>query len=148
MSRALAAADLVGTWRLVAWTSAGDDGVQMPMGENAEGVVVYTSDGTMITTIGKAARPPIDGTDMQGGPIDQRLDAQATFIAYSGTFRIDGGDVIHDVTMSLYPNWVGTSQRRHVTLSEDGNELTLSSDPFAVRGRVGTHVLSWRRVGG
>lgn len=148
MSLALSPAELVGTWRLVSWISAGDDGVQTPMGEDAEGVVVYTSDGTMITTIGRAARPPIDGTDMHGGPVEQRLEAQATFIAYSGTFRIDGGDVVHDVTMSLYPNWVGTSQRRHVNLSEDGNELTLSSDPFAVRGRVGRHVLTWRRVGG
>jgi hypothetical protein len=148
VSRALAAADLVGTWRLVSWTSAGDDGVQTPMGEHAEGVVVYTSDGTMITTIGRADRPRIDGTDMHGGPVEQRLEAQATFIAYSGTFRTDGGDVVHDVTMSLYPNWVGTSQRRHVTLSEDGNELNLSSDPFAVRGRVGAHVLTWRRVRG
>jgi hypothetical protein len=148
MSRALSAADLVGTWRLVTWTSAGADGVQMPMGEHPDGVVVYTPDGTMVTTIGKADRPPIDGTDMHGGPVEQRLEAQATFIAYSGTFRIDGGDVIHDVTMSLYPNWVGTSQRRHVALSEDGNELALSSDAFAVRGRVGTHVLTWRRVPG
>lgn len=148
MSRALSPADLVGTWRLVTWTSAGEDGVQLPMGEHPEGVVVYTSDGTMITTIGRAARPPIDGTDMHGGPVEQRLEAQATFIAYSGTFRTDGDDVVHDVTMSLYPNWVGTSQRRHVALSADGNELILSSDPFAVRGRVGTHVLTWRRVRG
>ncbi len=68
MSRALAASDLTGTWRLVTWTSPGEDGVQLPMGEHPEGVVVYTSDGTMITTIGQAARPPIDSTDMQGGP--------------------------------------------------------------------------------
>ena len=148
MSRAVSAADLVGTWRLVAWTSAGEDGAEMPMGEHPEGVVVYTSDGTMITTIGQADRPPVDSADMHGGPVEQRLEAQATFIAYSGTFRIDGHDVVHDVTMSLYPNWVGTSQRRHVALSEDGNELSLSSDPFTVRGRVGTHLLTWRRVSG
>ncbi|HYO42085.1 MAG TPA: lipocalin-like domain-containing protein [Candidatus Limnocylindrales bacterium] len=148
MIPALSATDLVGTWRLVTWTSPGDDGVQMPMGEHPEGVVVYTSDGTMITTIGRAARPPIDSSDMHGGPVDQRLEAQATFIAYSGAFRIEGGDVVHDVTMSLFPNWVGTSQRRHVTLSADGNELTLSAEPFAVRGRVGTQILTWRRVRG
>ena len=48
--------------------------------------------------------------------------------------------------MSLFPNWVGTAQRRHVTLSADGSELILSADPFVVRGRLGTQVLTWERV--
>lgn len=142
----LAAADLVGTWRLLAWTSEGEDGVQRPMGERPEGVVVYTADGTMITTIGRADRSPIDGADMHGGPVEQRLDAMTTFIAYSGTFRVDGDEVVHEVTMSLYPNWVGTAQRRRVELSAEGNDLTLTSDPFPVRGRLGTHRLTWERV--
>jgi hypothetical protein len=146
VSGGLAAADLVGTWRLRTWTSEGEDGVQNPMGERPEGVLVYTTDGTMIAAMGRADRPPIDGTDMHGGPVDQRLDAWSTFIAYYGTFRVDGEDVVHDVSMSLYPNWVGTSQRRHVTLSEDGDGLILSADPFVVRGRLGTQVLSWVRV--
>jgi len=142
----LAAADLVGTWRLVMWTSESDDGVERPMGERPEGIVVYTADGTMITTIGRAGRQPIEGADMQGGPVEQRLDAVATFIAYSGTFHVEGGDVVHEVAMSLFPNWVGTSQRRHVTLSATGDELTLSADPFVVHGRLGRQVLTWRRV--
>ena len=146
MSGGLAAADLVGTWRLRTWTSEGEDGVQNPMGERPEGVLVYTADGTMIAAMGRADRPPIDGTDMHGGPVDQQLEAWSTFIAYYGTFRVDGGDVVHDVTMSLYPNWVGTSQRRHVTLSDDGDRLILSADPFVVRGRLGTQVLGWVRV--
>lgn len=143
---AASAVDLVGTWRLLTWTSVGDDGVMEPMGERPQGIVVYTGDGTMITTIGRAGRPPIDSADMQGGPADQRLDAMATFIAYSGSFHLDGGDVVHEVTMSLYPNWVGTSQRRHVTLSTDGNELTLSADPVLLYGRWGTNVLTWERA--
>ena len=109
------------------------------MGEHPEGVVVYTADGTMITTH-RPGRPPADRRHghATGGPVEQRLEAMATFIAYSGTFRVDGGDVVHHVTMSLYPNWMGTSQRRHVALSADGNELDLSADPFVVRGRLGT----------
>jgi hypothetical protein len=146
MSGALTAADLVGTWRLLTWTSEGEDGVETPMGERPEGIVVYTADGTMITTIGRAGRPPIDGTDMHGGPVEQRLDAMATYIAYSGRFHVEGDEVVHEVTMSLYPNWVGTAQRRRVELSADGEGLALSSDPFVVRGRLGTHRLTWERV--
>ncbi|MEO5964752.1 MAG: lipocalin-like domain-containing protein [Candidatus Limnocylindrales bacterium] len=144
---ARSAADLVGTWRLRAWTATADDGVEHPMGEPPEGILVYTADGTMITTIGRAGRPPIDGVDMLGGPEAQRLEAFTTFIAYSATFRMDGSDVVHDVTMSLFPNWIGTQQRRHVALSDDGRHLVLSTDPFVLRGRLSVQRLAWERVG-
>lgn len=140
------AADLVGTWRLLTWTSEGDDGVVHPMGEAPEGVLVYTGDGTMITTIGRADRPPIEGGDLLAGPVEQRLEAMTTFIAYAGTFHLDGGDVVHDVTMSLFPNWIGTTQRRHVALDPDGRTLELSADPFVLRGRLSTQRLTWERV--
>jgi len=139
-------ARLVGTWRLRTWTSEGDDGILHPMGEAPEGILVYTPDGTMITTIGAAGRPPIDGGDLLAGPVDQRLEALETFIAYSGTFHVEGGDILHEVTMSLFPNWIGTTQRRHVTLSEDGRDLLLAADPFVLRGRLSTQRLLWRRV--
>lgn len=144
---ALVAADLVGTWRLLTWVSEGPDDTVHPMGEHPEGTLVYTADGTMITTIGRADRPPIDGGDMLAGPVDQRLEAMTTFIAYSGTFRVDGGDVVHDVEMSLFPNWIGTTQRRHVAFSPDRRRLTLSADPFVLRGRLSTQRLTWERVG-
>lgn len=144
---ALRPADLVGTWRLRSWVAEGDDGVQHPMGEEPEGVLVYTPDGTMITTIGRAGRAPIDGGDMLAGPDDQRLEAMVSFIAYSGSFGVDGGDVVHDVTMSLFPNWIGTTQRRHVALTPDGRELTLSADQFVLRGRLSAQRLVWERVG-
>jgi hypothetical protein len=143
----LAAEDLVGTWRLLEWASDGEDGIVYPMGEAPEGVLVYTTDGTMITTIGRTGRPPLDGGDMVDGPVDQRLDAMATFIAYSGTFRAEDGDVVHDVTMSLFPNWIGTTQRRHVALNADGRRLVLSADPFVLRGRLSTQRLTWERTG-
>jgi hypothetical protein len=146
-SAGLSAADLIGVWHLRSWVSEAADGIQLPMGEDPEGVVVYTADGTMITTIGRAGRTPIDGGDIAGGPEDQRLEAMSSFIAYSGTFRIEGGDVLHSVTMSLFPNWIGTTQRRHVALSAGGRRLTLSADPFLLRGRLSSQALVWERVG-
>lgn len=144
---ALVTSDLVGTWRLRTWVAEGDDGsIAQPMGEAPEGVLVYTADGTMITTIGRPDRPPIDGGDMLAGPPDQQIAAMTTFIAYSGSFRVEGGDVLHDVTMSLFPNWVGTQQRRHVAFSNGGRELTLSSDPLVLRGRLSVQRLTWERV--
>jgi hypothetical protein len=117
------------------------------MGEAPEGVLVYTTDGTMITTIGRAGRRPIDGGDVLAGPDDQRLEAFTSFIAYSGSYEVDGGDVVHDVAMSLFPNWIGTRQRRHVALSDDGRSLELSTDPMTLRGRLSVQRLLWERVG-
>lgn len=149
IARALRVADLVGTWRLRTWESVGDDGsVEHPMGEAPEGVLVYTADGTMITTIGRAGRTPIAGGDMVAGPVDERLAAMGSFVAYSGAFIVDGEDVVHTVAMSLFPNWIGTTQRRHVALSPDASILTLSGDPFLVGGRRGAPRLVWERVGG
>lgn len=145
-SGGITVADLVGTWRLRSWTSEGEDGIVHPMGPSPEGVLVYTADGTMITTIGRPGRPPIDGGDLLGGPVEQRLEAMTTFIAYAGTFQVDGDDVVHDVTMSLFPNWIGTTQRRHVALGAGGRSLELSSDPFVLRGRLSTQRLTWELV--
>ncbi len=49
--------------------------------------------------------------------------------------------------MSLYPNWVGTRQVRHVRLSDDGQTLVLSTDPLTLDGRRSVQRLTWSRAG-
>jgi hypothetical protein len=71
----------------------------------------------------------------------------AKFFAYAGRYRLDGADVIHDIEISLYPNWVGESQRRHAALSDDDRTLTLRTDPISARGRTSISRLVWERVG-
>lgn len=143
----LSRGDLIGAWRLKRWDTVFDDGsIGFVMGADPLGVIVYTIEGTMITTICAADRRAIESDDPLGGPDDQRLAALGTFIAYSGTFRIDGEDVIHDVAISLFPNWVGGTQRRHVAVSGDGQTLTLSTDKLVARGRRGVQRLVWERI--
>jgi hypothetical protein len=142
------AAALVGTWHLRRWEAVADDGhVDRPFGEAPQGIVVYTPDGVMITTIGRRDRPAIGSGDMMAGPAEARLGAMSTFISYSGTYRVEGHDVLHAVEMSLFPDWVGGVQRRHVHLSPDRRTLELSTDPMPLRGRVARHRLTWERRG-
>ena len=142
-------ARLVGSWQLRSWVSTYDDGsTGEPFGPSPEGVLVYTAGGTMITTIGRSGRPRITGGDVLGGPEPEIAAMARSFIAYSGTWSIDGSDVLHDVSMSLFPDWVGTQQRRHVALSADGRALTLSTDPMLLRGRTGVQRLEWTRIQG
>ncbi len=116
------------------------------MGEAPAGVIVYTADGTIMVTISASDRPPIEGNDPFGGPDHQRLAAMRTFLAYSGTYHLDGSDLIHDVVISFYPNWVGGAQRRHAALSDNGRTLTLSTDPIVAAGRTSIQRLVWDRV--
>ncbi|CAN5670116.1 hypothetical protein BH23CHL8_BH23CHL8_16860 [soil metagenome] len=138
--------DLVGTWLLRTWELEDEDGsIETPFGPEPQGIVVYTADGRMVTTIGRPDRVPA-GRDLLGVDDAARLAAVSTFIAYSGTFQVEGDDVIHTVDMSLDPAWVGTRQRRHMRLGDDGHTLTLSTDPLLVAGRRGHHQLTWERI--
>ena len=137
---------LIGTWRLRNWHAydvAGER--QQPFGPDPLGYVVYTADGRMITTIGRARREPIGG-DLLSAPDAGRSAAFASFVAYAGTFEVEGGDVIHRVEMSLFPDWVGSVQRRHVEMSTDGADLVLRPELATAAGGAARHELHWRRV--
>ncbi len=147
-ARQLADVDLVGDWRLRSWVAEGDDGsVVQPLGTAPEGMLVYSAAGTMMTTIAPAGRPRLASADpLRGGSEDERRATAETFIAYAGGFQVHDGQVVHEVRMSLYPNWVGTRQVRHVRLSADGDTLELSTDPFTLGGRRAVQRLIWERL--
>ncbi len=139
---------LLGSWRLRGWVALVDDGSQsLPMGEAPEGLLVYSDDGTMVGIMGPAARPRFASDDVTGGTNDERARAFATFIAYGGRYEIEGDTVRHDVETSLFPNWIGTVQRRRWELAENGRLLTLTSPPLSLGGMVRVHRLTWERVG-
>lgn len=143
----ISSADLVGTWRLQRWTAEADDGsASEPFGAAPEGILVYTADGTMITTMARAERPSLGGRGLLAGAPDELAAVARSFVAYSGRWRLDGGDVIHEVEISLHPDWVGTAQRRHVALDPGGRTLVLSSDPMAVGESFGVQRLEWERA--
>jgi hypothetical protein len=140
--------DLVGTWRLATWVGAADDGsIKEPFGSAPLGYVMYTVDGHMITTISQPDRAATGG-DVPSGATEPSSAAASTFMAYSGPFRVDGDDVVHTLELSLLPDWIGTDQRRHVDLSDDGQTLILSTDPMVAGNQHLSHRLTWHRVAG
>jgi hypothetical protein len=116
------------------------------MGTDVEGLLVYSSDGTMMVLIGRAGRAPFAAADLLQATAEERSRAVETFIAYGGNYDVDGGAVSHRVAMSLFPNWVGSVQRRYAAFDESGDLLTLSSDPILVRGSQRSQRLVWERV--
>ncbi|HYH57778.1 MAG TPA: lipocalin-like domain-containing protein [Thermoleophilaceae bacterium] len=109
--------DLVGTWHLVEWRF-GDD---HPLGADAVGRLIYSADGFMAAFLA-------------------RSDGFSDAMAYSGAWELRGGEeVVHHVSVSTRPSFVGRELVRSVLWSDD--ELVLTTPPPV-------NVLRWRRAGG
>lgn len=139
----------MGSWRLRRWVAIADDGSEsLPMGEDPDGLLVYSGDGTMVAIMGPGDRPRFASGDVTGGSDDERARAFATFVAYGGAFEIDGETVSHRVETSLFPNWIGTVQRRRWDLDPTGRTLTLTSPPVTLGGATRVQRLTWERARG
>jgi hypothetical protein len=125
--------------------------VAMPMeiwrpalGENAQGLLVYTAEGYMIAVLSEVGRLPFRSRDFRGGTSEEALAAINSYISYSGRYEVDGDTVTHHVEMSLFPNWIGRDQVRNLKFVE-GN-LVLTTPAFHLSGDEWTFELVWERV--
>jgi Lipocalin-like domain len=136
---------LIGTWALLSWENVGADGqVSHPMGVDAVGYLIYSFDDRFSVTISRADRTRSAGGDLLGGTLEEKARAADGFVAYAGRYTFHGDHVVHHVELSLFPNWVGTDQRRSVELSTQ--VLILSAGPMLMAGREQVPRLTWRRV--
>lgn len=133
---------LNGTWHLVSWEIETDGCITHPFGPDATGLIHYTEDGGMAACIARANRPLWSNGNPRKAPESERLAAFESFFHYAGTWRIEDQRgvpvVIHTVSHSLNPDFVGTEQSRRVDL--DGDALTLSAQEG-----LRHHRLRWRR---
>ena len=141
---------LAGTWRLVDWTFSVDGSRPIrPWGGDQRGLLVYADDGYMAVTLMSPDRPDAPTATLSSAPASVRATAAAGYLSYSGTYSFDGDDVLHHIEVSLLPNWVGTTERRHVSWdSVDGDlRLVLSTPPATTDGgRTAVNRLVWRRA--
>jgi len=133
---------LEGTWHLAGWEIESEGRVTHPFGPDATGLIHYTADGGMSACIARAGRPRWSTGNPRKAPDAERLAAFESYFQYAGTWRVEnregGPVVIHSVTHSLNPDFVGTEQVRHVDLR--GDHLTLSAHEGPRH-----HRLRWRR---
>jgi hypothetical protein len=136
---------LGGTWKLIAWRRIAEDGtVNYPLGADARGQLIYTSNGQMAVQITGANRSPIATDDPLGGDAQARADAYSTYLAYFGTYEVQGESVVHRIDGSLFPNWCGEKQVRPFTSERD--ELVLRTPPMQVaNGTTVVNELAWAR---
>jgi Lipocalin-like domain len=139
--------EIFGTWRLIAYTAEDDQGgaFHYPLGSDAHGFLMYTTDGYMSVHMMRRAREAYEHPDISGGTAAQFAGAAQGYLAYCGPFDIDAatGTVRHLVEVSLLPNWIQTVQLRCPLL--DSDSLTMNAN-YAVGSATVTSVLRWVRA--
>ena len=142
---------LHGTWRLVRWEIAYDDGrpVTLPFGPDATGLIQYTHDGGMAACIARAARPRLSSDSVRSAPVPEQTAAFESYFQYAGTYEVrlhEGQEqVVHHVSHALNPNFVGTDQVRNMEFGADGTLTLSASDPMPGSQVMRHHRLIWRR---
>jgi len=141
---------LIGTWKLVEWTFTVDDSrPTRPWGGNPAGIITYTADGRMSVSLMSLGRPAAPTRTLSAAPVDIRAAAAAGYLSYTGSYSIENNDVLHHIELSLMPNWVGRTERRHIEwiATDDGHDLVLSTPPTRTDGgRTAVNSLRWTRL--
>lgn len=142
---------LIGTWHLLRWDISYGDGraPTLPFGAAATGLILYTHDGSMSACIATAGRAKLSTESVRSAPMDEQLAAFGSFFQYAGRYRIQRQDgrlqVVHSVTQSLNPNFVGTEQTRWIDWPADGQLALSASDIVPGTAVARHHRLLWQR---
>jgi hypothetical protein len=141
--------DLTGSWKLIDWTVEMEgDRIVKPFRGRATGVLTYTDEGRMVASLMKTDREPIGTRSFAEAKALERASAAAGYLSYAGTFEIIGDEVHHHVDLSLFPDWVGGTQIRHIEwiTNDDGTiDLELST-AHAPEERSAVNRLRWHRI--
>ena len=140
------AARLVGHWSLVSFEAVTGGHREYPFGRDALGQITYDAAGHVAVQIMQAGRRPFASGDQAAGTAEEVSAAFTGYVAYYGSYSVDerAGVVIHHLAASMFPNWVGSEQRREVLL--EGDQLTLSTPPTLFQGRQRVLRLVWKRL--
>lgn len=123
--------DIQGTWLLESFDIEGLDKKVAPWGVNARGLLIYADTGHMSVSINR---------DLASKSSVEAENIFDSILFYSGTYRVEGSTITHQVTNASNPARIGKQMLRYAVL--DGDVITLSS-PQESFGRA---ILKWRKV--
>ena len=138
--------NLTGTYRLLSWENRHASGeTSYPLGPDAKGIISYSADGCVFVHIMAANRKAHSVGDLLGGQPREIVESATTHISYCGTYRIEGDEVVHNIQICSFPNWVSTEQRRRFEFV-NGN-LTLSAKAIQIGTESVEAHLIWQPIG-
>jgi hypothetical protein len=120
---------IVGTWSLVSYVLRRARGADVfPLGADPLGFISFTRGKRMSVQMSARERAPFAVRGLLShGTLDELAAAARGYLAYAGPYDVDEerNTLSHFVEVSLYPNWVGTTQLREATI--DGARLVLAA---------------------
>ena len=120
-----------GIWRLVAYETKQADGLVIyPYGKYAIGTIAYDDQGHMSVQIMRPDRPGFVSGDIRYGAPEEIRAAFDGYLAYFGNYEVNEKEskVIHHITGSLFPDWVGQDRVLFFEFGDD--QMTLKSLPI------------------
>ncbi len=137
---------LHGAWHLTRWDYTVDNAFRgYPMGEDAKGQIIYSSDGNMSAILMLADRPRSEASQFHQASAEEREIAALGYVSYGGRWVLVDETVTHQVAFALFPNWIGTELVRTVTWEDE--RLVLTSVPEqSSSGKVIVNRLYWERA--
>ena len=136
---------IVGTWKLKRYWSQYDGGETLyPLGADAQGYITYTAQGFMSGTMQRAAPPNFAVADRLHATPAEKARAFDDYVTYCGRWEADGEDMIHHIELSLLPNWIGESQRRHARWH--GPDRVDLVGEWKIGARIRSAVVEWERA--
>lgn len=135
---------LEGRWSLLSWRQEYDDGrVVLPMGDKVSGFAEY-HDGRVTIMVIDDTRAPFTTGGQWDSDDREKAHAYETSLFYTGTYRVDGDSVFHDIEIASFPNWKGVTQKRQACLEGDSLKLIARLEEGSPEARKA--ILEWRRM--
>lgn len=120
------ASALLGTWRMLSWTrkAVASGEITDAMGPDPIGYISYNADGRMMALVVNRHRPPFKGERPTN---DEKIALFDSMPAYSASYTVEEGRVIHHVDASWNPAWGLSDLIRPFSLH--GDTLVISDAP-------------------
>jgi len=136
---------IVGIWTLVSYKHESFEGIIFyPMGPYALGRLIYTEKGYFSVMIMKADRKQFDAPSVFEASAEEKLAASDGFIAYSGKYSFEDNKIVHQIDMSFFPNWIGTTHKSTAVLANDTLSITTTALSATAGAQDIAHIV-WKK---
>jgi len=141
----LQVADLLGSWQLVSWRVeySGSRPDSYPFGSDATGLLMYAADGWMCAQMSQRQRSRLSAPSARIASTESKARALDEYLAYAGTWSLQGDTVRHQVKFALNPVLIGTEQVREGRLV--AGRLALMADEQDGEAGSRRHLIEWQR---
>lgn len=139
----------IGQWQLISWEYTIDDRhiAESPMGKECAGMLIYTQSGLVAASLMQKNRPLFKSSSLRKGSTAEKINALNGYVSYMGFYSLSENIISHQIKFSLFPNWIGSTLKRHFTFSDKEQILVLETLPIrSSKNETIINTLKWKKV--